>query len=212
MKCTLAPTCFGSPLEDLCRVVAPISTISTSVQEAAKSGTMELPMPKELWRMIDFISAHIQTADGLFLTPCDATQEQTIRECLDTDTPFPVDTPPQAVSSVLLEFLMALPDPIVPVELLDAYCLEYIREGRRRSDIANSFVKRLGPVQTSCFSGVMCILRTLSQRQSLELVLAPVVEALTHAEKDKKKRTNTDPRECQLQRLHRICFLSLFIY
>ncbi|KJE90097.1 inositol 5-phosphatase 4, variant 21 [Capsaspora owczarzaki ATCC 30864] len=75
----------------------------------------KLHIPKELWRMVDFLFTYGLDEDNLFATSGNEQSMELIRECLDTGLPF--ETMPDAVHSIsecLIRFLEALPDPVIP--------------------------------------------------------------------------------------------------
>lgn len=84
-----------------------------------------LLVPKELWRMADWLWRHGLGAEELFQRPAEEGGVAQVREALDTNQPFPEDTSPHAVADALVRFLEALPWPVVPrslqpVHLVDA--------------------------------------------------------------------------------------------
>jgi len=201
VKCDFLPSAFGAAIEDLKRIVGPVRSLSTSIQETAKLSTAELPLPKELWRLLEYIVANGQTASELFACAGEEEEEQSVRESLDTGTAL--HTSVQATGSVLVEWLLALPSPLVPADLLDSACLDYLREARRRTDIVLTFSKRLP--ESPSFIAIMSMLRSLP-KSCLETALPVLTEALTQA--DNKQLAG---RELQLVRMQRICFLGLFV-
>ena len=203
VKCDALLSAFGVAIEDLRRIASPIRTIGASIKETVKLSTVELPIPKELWRLMDFIVGNGQTNSDLFACAGDVEQEQYVRESLDTGTAFDAHTSVLAVCSVLVEFLLALPTPLVPADVLDSSCLDYLKEARRRTDLAQCFVKHLPEPYT--FLALMSMLRALP-KPCVETALPVLTEALTQA--DNKQLTG---RELQLVRMQRICFLGLFV-
>lgn len=203
VQCTSLPSAFGTDISDLCHLSRPVQCITENIKDVAKLSPVKLPIPKELWRLLDYIVLNGQTERELFACAGEVEQEQCIRECIDTGSSFPAQTSVLAVCSVLVEFLLALPSPLVPADLLDCACADYIKEARSRTDIALTFTKRLP--ETASFVAVMSMLRSLP-KASLEVGLPVLTEALTQA--DSKKLTG---RELQLTRLQRVCFLGLFV-
>ncbi|KAJ3023387.1 UNVERIFIED_CONTAM: hypothetical protein HDU68_008622 [Siphonaria sp. JEL0065] len=118
-RATWLPTCFGNNLEVLCSVSKPIRfcggvegvklvanhlksgkgrealdaklVVSTELKEMVVSPEENTSIPKELWRLVDFIYRYGMDVDNLFRTPGDAFLVQYITECLDTGGEFDVE-------------------------------------------------------------------------------------------------------------------------
>ncbi|KAL2912761.1 hypothetical protein HK105_207753 [Polyrhizophydium stewartii] len=141
------PSCFGNPIEVLCRLGRPIRSFAldelcalyTQVQRSqlrlpptrasgaesesagpAATSSIESPsptppkpfenrlsIPRELWRIIDFIYKFGMDVDNLFLSTGDPVLTEYFRECLDTGVEFdlsvllsdPVEEAPEAESN-----------------------------------------------------------------------------------------------------------------
>lgn len=108
---------------------------STSSELLSSSGSI-LQIPKEFWRLIDALQGEGQLSDGestnhvcvlttpeLFqsITPTLAHKKEVekIRECLDDNIPFHSPLSPYALIDTLFEFLHALPQPVIPYELIN---------------------------------------------------------------------------------------------
>ncbi|KAI9333720.1 Endonuclease/exonuclease/phosphatase [Obelidium mucronatum] len=115
------PTSFGNNLEVLCSVSKPIRfcggvegvklvadhlktsdgkgresldaklVVSTELKEMVVSPEENSSIPKELWRLVDFIYRYGMDVDNLFRTPGDPFLVQYITECLDTGAEFDVE-------------------------------------------------------------------------------------------------------------------------
>ncbi|RKP16822.1 DNase I-like protein, partial [Rozella allomycis CSF55] len=75
------PTCFGMPLSTLVHLHGP-------VRLRPKKGSVPLDIPKEIWRMVDYIYNFGLKTEGLFTIPGEQGMVDYIRECLDTGEPF----------------------------------------------------------------------------------------------------------------------------
>lgn len=88
-------TAFGLPLSVLLRLPEPIrhykhSDISAVLSSGTCTQTSPLTVPKEMWRMVDYLYRFGLGVQELFLTSGDAAVMETIRECLDTGREFPL--------------------------------------------------------------------------------------------------------------------------
>ncbi|KAG9291950.1 hypothetical protein G9A89_004888 [Geosiphon pyriformis] len=95
------PTCFANNLERLVRLPKPIKRTH---QEHLPLYPIEhqISVPREIWRMLDFISRYGLNLDDLFLVSGHQPMMKHIRECLDTGEEFDLklllQQPPKAPS------------------------------------------------------------------------------------------------------------------
>ncbi|KAJ3286688.1 hypothetical protein HK104_008910 [Borealophlyctis nickersoniae] len=109
------PSCFGNDLGVLCRMVKPVREVGVDgtkkileglrgkgdgnkKEELAEGGLdplppvadeeMRLSIPKEVWRLVDFVYKFGMDVDNLFLSSGDQNIAEYIRECLDTGAEF----------------------------------------------------------------------------------------------------------------------------
>ena len=215
MGCEFLQTVFGCHVEHLRRVTQPVRTLQVPIREAAMSSEFVLPIPKELWRLLHFLHLHGNDDPHLFSLESHPEEEEVIRECLDTGEEFPSNTTAQEVSAVLIEFLMVLHSPIVLVEWLDLFCLEYVENGRGKMDIVDRFVNSLTEASGNAVKAVFAMLRHLlshspSHHLSKERLSQIFLEALTHADQALAKHKVQDFESLHLLRFHRQGFLTLF--
>lgn len=83
------PTCFGNELGRLVRLGKPIRGASGEErEEIAKEGggkeEEKRSVPREVWRMLDFLAEYGLEFEDVFLVPGDQGLVRSIRECLDT--------------------------------------------------------------------------------------------------------------------------------
>eukprot|EP01113_Clastostelium_recurvatum_P039045 TRINITY_DN5917_c0_g1_i1.p1 TRINITY_DN5917_c0_g1~~TRINITY_DN5917_c0_g1_i1.p1 ORF type:complete len:300 (+),score=81.42 TRINITY_DN5917_c0_g1_i1:395-1294(+) len=106
---------FACSLDHLVRFPHPIRT-STPIPTT----DTKLSIPKELWRIIDFIFKKGLGEEGLFLESGVQGEMEIIRECLDTGNSFAAQ--PLSVHSMAetaIRFLEALAEPLIPYALYD---------------------------------------------------------------------------------------------
>ncbi|GAA6016682.1 hypothetical protein JCM10207_000146 [Rhodosporidiobolus poonsookiae] len=97
------PTVFGSSLEQLVRLHAPIRSLSlyerASIAVAANGEAQaeeaepvgKVSVPQVLHRLVDFLAEHAIEVRDLFAVPGESELVKAVRECLDTGIDFPVD-------------------------------------------------------------------------------------------------------------------------
>lgn len=122
VRCDLRPTSFGAELSSLLWALKPIRQFGTGDEQYSKifqsgggNSDQALLVPKELWRLIDKLKGKL-SEHRVFLHHAEDEECSRIRDALDEGTPFPSDVSTHAYASVLLEFLDALADPVVPAE------------------------------------------------------------------------------------------------
>jgi len=108
-------SCFGATIEYLCNVPYPVRYATP-----AKEPTKVLSLPKELWRMVDYIFKHGMDTVNLFLTAGNATEVEKIRESLDTGQEF-AKFGIHSMAEALVRFLENLNEPIFPASLCAQY-------------------------------------------------------------------------------------------
>lgn len=86
-------TCFGNQLSQLAKLSKPIrlatpdeleAVAGSSKGEVMKEMESKGSVPREVWRMIDFLAAHALDLPNVFLSPGKDELIVVIRECLDT--------------------------------------------------------------------------------------------------------------------------------
>ena len=76
------------------------------LMESRRLNDFTLPVPKELYRMLNFILEHGKYKANIFLNPGNAAQVRIIREKIDTSVPLdPNEDDAYDVASVLIDFL-----------------------------------------------------------------------------------------------------------
>jgi len=100
---------FGSSLASLVHQPYPIRLNRTCP-------TLKLKIPKELWRMCDWINTNGMDAHEIFIRKGKVSQLVVLRECLDTGKAFPADTDAHAMGETFLMFLNSLKEPLIPFD------------------------------------------------------------------------------------------------
>ncbi|TFY66027.1 hypothetical protein EVG20_g5062 [Dentipellis fragilis] len=115
------PTCFANTLSTLTRLPGPIRIIQHPNELLPV--TQPINAPKEVMRLVNWLmSDSVGDLDDLFFVPgAEETVEQ-IRECLDTDSPFPDSASTKsefahAIATALLALLDSLVEPVIPYDL-----------------------------------------------------------------------------------------------
>lgn len=113
-------TCFGMSLDLLSRYPHPVrSTLPISEANAED----RLALPKEVWRIVDYIYLCGMDTPGIFAQSGSADMAA-IRECLDTGAPFTLHSfGVHSMAEVLVRFLEALSEPVIPYALYQQ-CLD----------------------------------------------------------------------------------------
>ncbi|KAH3759210.1 inositol 5-phosphatase 4 [Pelomyxa schiedti] len=135
ITCEYMASCFGSSLEKLVLFPGPLR----SSQPLPSSATEKLPIPKELWRVVDYIFRNGLQEPHIFNVSGEPSEIEKIRECLDTGKSFATfNFSPHSMAEVLLRFLESLSEPVIPfssyrkcLQAVMSYstCCQYVREG-----------------------------------------------------------------------------------
>lgn len=158
-------SCFGLSLPILAHCTGPVR--ETNVALAAVTSTRVgsdpgLGIPKELWRIADFLYRHRAfSVPGIFQQSCvvaAAPEVLAIRECLDTGESFEKHAfTPRAMAETLIQFLDSMSSPVIPYELFQA-CIDACSSAQS----AFLFVTtQLHPVHYATFYYVIAIAREL---------------------------------------------------
>jgi phosphatidylinositol-bisphosphatase len=111
-------SCFGCQLDFLVRVPTPVRFYQKD--NFIENATKILSVPKELWRIIDFIYRRGLGERGLFLTSGDAIEIKAIQAALDMGEEFPPCSI-HSMAEVLIKFLENFPKPVYPYSLCSQY-------------------------------------------------------------------------------------------
>ena len=177
VQATLQPTCFGAHLASLSWAPLPIRLHgSGEVQYTLAKRSEAMVIPKELWRLIDALLSSGLDSYRIFLSHADPQDTGLIREALDCGGPFPSQVSQYALAACLLEFIDALAEPVVPVELVpDA---SEISSAEAETLWASNFLMQLPTPNTNvlgCLIGLTKAILARSEKNHVDLdLIAPV--------------------------------------
>ncbi|KAF2070555.1 hypothetical protein CYY_008130 [Polysphondylium violaceum] len=106
-------TCFGNTLENLVRYPHPIRN-----NIPIPSDQKKLSIPKELWRIVDYIYYNGLKEEGLFIESGVTKEMELIRDCLDSGEPFTnITFSIHSMAETLIRFLESLVEPVIPFNM-----------------------------------------------------------------------------------------------
>ncbi|CAG5125874.1 unnamed protein product [Candidula unifasciata] len=122
---------FGSSIEALVQMHGPIREVpvadlleieqpgSLNRLDIAQDGGRLYMVPKEIWKLVDFLHRNGLDKEDLFQQPGRNSEIQLIRDCLDTGKPdrIPDNLSVHSVAEALLMFLECLAQPVIPFNL-----------------------------------------------------------------------------------------------
>lgn len=127
----LVQTSFGRKITDLVRMADPIRRqnllvdIEQSPDEVLvdKDSPVALNIPKELWRIVDYLYQNGLFEEELFAVRGSPMDIGAVRDAIDTDGPIRVSSVHSVAESLIL-FLDSFPEPVIPYEHYPV-CLEH---------------------------------------------------------------------------------------
>ncbi len=158
-------SCFGVPLSWLINCHGPVRTSVLPIHYVDQN---PLPVPKELWRIINAITTHGDGLrfDGIFgeeYYDSETCFQETalLRECLDRAIAFPSKDmySIHALTQVLTGFLQSLTEPVYPVALAN----RYMNMNLSLHEFCRHALLLLPPVHYNCFVYIISFLRELLQ-------------------------------------------------
>ncbi|KAF9484055.1 DNase I-like protein [Pholiota conissans] len=173
-------TCFANKLARLTRLRGAIRAMQSP--DDLLPETNAINAPREIMRLVNWMMAHNEHVDGMFLSPANDSQVHIIRECLDTGEAFPFkeQTPdpqiPIAFAATLIAFLNSLTESIIPATLHQR-CLDMTNR-----DEAFELLDELSPAAVNVWISITAFLHFICQRskekdlaERIATVLAPVL-------------------------------------
>ncbi|XP_064374059.1 inositol polyphosphate 5-phosphatase OCRL isoform X3 [Dromaius novaehollandiae] len=180
------PSCFGTSLEALCRMRRPIrevpvtklidlekSVLQIGSPDSEDASEMPLPVPKEIWLLVDHLFKNACHQEDLFQTPGMQEELQQIIDCLDTSIPETIPGSNHSVAEALLIFLEALPEPVICYELYQR-CLDCSQDSR----LCRQVISQLPRCHRSVFRYLMSFLRELLKYSEDNNVSANMIATL----------------------------------
>lgn len=125
------PTCLGNTLSLLTYSLQPIARKESFALVTPLGKPPALPVPKEIWRIIDFLHGALASLQkgsssinaltkeasdlrALFAAHCNSADVVTAQICVDTGKSFPGCLQPAAAGTCLLNILSSLEEPAIP--------------------------------------------------------------------------------------------------
>mmetsp|Transcript_29682 Transcript_29682/g.52112 ORF Transcript_29682/g.52112 Transcript_29682/m.52112 type:complete len:752 (-) Transcript_29682:209-2464(-) len=160
---------FGCSLEYLVRSPMPVRSVGPSTKVHPEA---VLTLPKEVWRIADYIYQHGMQEEDLFLTSGDQKQIAEIRECLDTGADFGKFAV-HSMAEAFIEFLVSLSQPIFRMELIDE-----MRSDANLTDFCKQALLRLTPIHYNAFIYILSFLREVLKYSSSNKLTADKIVPL----------------------------------
>lgn len=110
---TYLKSCFGQTLTYLVLHSAPIRQVT----DGEPPSTSCLAVPKELWRIVDYIYNQGMDVKGLFTERGNPSEVELIRECLDTGASFEHFSV-HSMAEAMIQLLDSLQEPVISMDLL----------------------------------------------------------------------------------------------
>ncbi|CAG9322206.1 OCRL_2 [Blepharisma stoltei] len=212
VTCDFVGSCFGASCQDLIKIVGPIMGLKSCIKNAATSSSMSIELPKELYRIIEFIKDKGLRVKGLFEDTGNLEVLAHIRDVLDTGKQFNKQTDVHSMCSILIEFLESLSEPILPTAILDSAC--QMSESSQFALVKNHLFRSVDPISARVLEYIASFLKNLLGHRSFnglseESLAEYFLEPLTHAEELQGKKnasidTSADPEK-------RLTLLALLI-
>eukprot|EP00457_Paulinella_chromatophora_P003684 gb/GEZN01003692.1/.p1 GENE.gb/GEZN01003692.1/~~gb/GEZN01003692.1/.p1 ORF type:complete len:695 (-),score=82.46 gb/GEZN01003692.1/:30-2060(-) len=165
-------SCFGATIDYLVNAPYPVRFVEKS-RKTQQTPTTVLSMPKELWRLVDYIWKNGMGEPGLFVTAGDPAQIAEIRDALDTGQPFKVGLSIHSMAEAFIQMLESLHQPVFPSALVDNYV-----SGLDLSTWCKQALMQLSPSHYNVFVYVISFLREVlkhkdqNELSDVQLVLA----------------------------------------
>ncbi|KAM7453933.1 hypothetical protein BLSTO_05312 [Blastocystis sp. subtype 1] len=135
-------SCFGQSLENLIRMTA----AARESAEVSVTAPVAMAVPKELWRMVDYLVNRGSAVPGLWTDRGVAGEDVKIRDCLDENRPFE-DIDVHSMADCLLDWFCALQSPVIPEK-----CTSRIEKGEKiNSEFVEVFLNMMSPVRKNVF-------------------------------------------------------------
>jgi inositol polyphosphate 5-phosphatase INPP5B/F len=168
VRASYARSCFGMSMEELVLYPQPIRTIPVDPIERAKqlessnsaAPTTALCIPKELWRIVDAIYEKGIQTPNLFVDSGHPDEIASIRECLDTGTPF---TPSSihSYTNVLIDFVSSLSSPVIPTVFFPSVEID----SQNIQISARRILEELPPIHYNVFVYIISFFREILQHR-----------------------------------------------
>ena len=157
---------FGCSVEYLVNQAGPVRFSTPGVVGGKGAGqSAVLSLPKEVWRLVDYLFTRGMDAPDLFLTNGVQSEVEAVIDCLDTGAEFGSYNV-HSVSEAFVYLLKQMPQPIFPQHLVDEYQGDaqpaQPRSGEKLAEFCRGpALSRLTPAHYNAFVYLVAFLREL---------------------------------------------------
>jgi inositol polyphosphate 5-phosphatase INPP5B/F len=175
IRASYARSCFGMSMEELVLYPQPIRTIPIDPIERAKqlessnstAPTTALCIPKELWRIVDAIYEKGINAPNIFVESGHPNEIASIRECLDTGSPF-TSCSIHSYATALIEFVSSFSSPVIPTVFFPSVEID----SQNIQISARRLLEDLPPIHYNVFVYIISFFRELLQHRDQNQISA----------------------------------------
>jgi len=201
-------SCYGTPLQDLVCFFEPVRFMKIeSFNRVRNSRAIAKPaIPKELWRVIDYILKYGMREESLFQESGNVVELQQLREKLDTGESFSEFTGSiHSMVECLMTLLESLPESVIP----SRYYKKIIENAVNKAKL-DELLDTLPPVHYNCFHYVMAFLRELLLNSDANK-LTPDTIANGFSQLILPSPQNLEPEKFEYDAKAKLLFLKLYL-
>merc|ERR1719464_2239099 len=182
------PSCFGNKIENLVHYLKPIRFCEQQPSNKV------LCIPKELWRMVDYIYKHGTKSPNLFQRETARHEIQEIRECLDVGKEFDKRLTVESMANCMLQFLQSTIDPVFPASIAAG-----LQSRSSLTSFCRNALMSLPLSHYNVFIYIIAFLREILKCQQthatgfLDRLSILFSQALMHADIDIERKENNKP-------------------
>lgn len=159
-------SCFGQSLDALIRMKSAARDCDT----VSLSAPIAMNVPKELWRMVDFIFNNCAYVTGMWSEPSGEYEKEQVRDALDEGVEFD-DARPLAMAECMIDWFASLAQPLIPEK-----CTNAMEKGKIMDlETAKTFVSMLPSVNRNVFSYIVLFLREMLKFSNSNNLSVPVI-------------------------------------
>lgn len=190
VRSDFAGSCFGCNFKELAKILGPISNLKGNIKENADKTEGITTVPKELFRIVEFIKA--SEVSGELERLCDFDTIAEIRSNLDCFEPFSNKANWNAMVLVLIEMLEAMPSPLISPIIFDEIIKETpIGPG---SLLRAAIYAKVDLITLKSFEYLMDLLKWLCEKNHklLEFITENFMYSIFHIKRTKNSTVITD--------------------